>query len=626
VLDAVAIAPPQMELWLLEVLAGEDVTALEECLSSGMLVEAAADAVAFRHELARLAIEESLEPRRRLSLHRSALAAVVRRPVGDADISRLAHHAEAAGDREAVLEYAPVAAEWASSVGAHREAAAQYARALRFGDALPLGRRAELFTRRAEECYLTSGFEEAIAAQERALECWDRLGDVRGAGDALRSLSRLLFFSGRTEEGESRALEAVEMLERLPPGHELAMAYGNVSQRRMVVQDRESAVAWGTRALALAERLDDAEAFVYALTNVGGAETSADPDDGVRKLSRALALAQQHRLDDHTGRIFQLLVLWPLRARRFDLVYDHLDNGLAYCSERDLDTWRLYLLAYRAALELMLGRWNDAGESAAAVLRDPRCPPVARGHALTVLGLLRARRGDPDAAAPLEEAHRLAATTAELTRIGPPAAARAELAWLSRDDARVARITEAALALAVERRVPWAAGELAYWRRKHGIVDELPPELAGPWAFQLAGDWARAAEQWRELGCPYDEALTLSEGDDEDALLLALEKCRELGTKPLAAIISRRLREFGFRVPRGPRASTRANAAALTARELDVLRLLADGLRNTVIAERLFLSPRTVEHHVSSILGKLGVQSRSEAVAEAGRLGLLQDR
>jgi DNA-binding NarL/FixJ family response regulator len=119
--------------------------------------------------------------------------------------------------------------------------------------------------------------------------------------------------------------------------------------------------------------------------------------------------------------------------------------------------------------------------------------------------------------------------------------------------------------------------------------------------------------------------LSLASADEEEVLRHALDELQGLEARPAAAIVARRLRELGFRgVTRGPRPSTAANPAALTAREIDVLRLLAEGLRNATIAERLFVSPRTVEHHVSAILRKLDVRSRGEAVAEAGRLGLLQ--
>jgi DNA-binding CsgD family transcriptional regulator len=193
------------------------------------------------------------------------------------------------------------------------------------------------------------------------------------------------------------------------------------------------------------------------------------------------------------------------------------------------------------------------------------------------------------------------------------------------DREAVAGITEYPLRLAQEREDRSALGELGVWRRRAGIDDEVSG-AAEPHAAELDGDWREAANQWTQLGCPYEAALALMDADEEEPLRQALAELQRLGARPAASIVARRLRELGVQgVTRGPRASTRANAAALTARELDVLRLLADGARNATIAERLFLSPRTVEHHVSSILGKLGVQSRGEAVAEAGGLGLLQD-
>ncbi len=170
-------------------------------------------------------------------------------------------------------------------------------------------------------------------------------------------------------------------------------------------------------------------------------------------------------------------------------------------------------------------------------------------------------------------------------------------------------------------------GELAFWRSRHGIVDELPDGVAEPWALQLAGDWRGAATAWTALGCPYEAALAMSDAEDEAALRRALEMFQRLEARPAAQRVAQRLRELGVRgVPRGPRPGTRRNAAGLTRRELEVVDLLAEGLRNAAIAERLVLSSRTVDHHVSSILRKLEVGSRGEAVAAAAGLGLLQDR
>jgi DNA-binding NarL/FixJ family response regulator len=139
----------------------------------------------------------------------------------------------------------------------------------------------------------------------------------------------------------------------------------------------------------------------------------------------------------------------------------------------------------------------------------------------------------------------------------------------------------------------------------------------------MTGDCVRAAELWAEIGCPYEAALALGDADDEGALRQALGELQEMGATLAAAIVARRLRERGARgLPRGPRPATRQNPAGLTARELEVLELVAQGLRNADIAERLFLSEKTVGHHVSAILRKLDVRTRGEAGAEATRLGL----
>lgn len=621
-LDAVAVVPGQVDLWLLELLAGELVDRLEECLASGML-SAGRMYVTFRHELARLAIEDAIAPDRRIALNRGVLAALAARGRDDPDFARLAHHAEAAGDVDAVLRWAPRAAERAAAAGAHREAAAQYARALSFADGLGLRARAELLHRRADECYMTDQFAEALEAQEGALDCRRELSDRRGEGDALWALARLLRFVGRTADAEAAALEAVEILESLTPGHELAMAYASVAHLRSSMEDREGTLTWGTRAVELAQLIDDPEALVYALTSIGAADFLAGTRDGITQLERALALAQRHELEEHIGRGFVNLIVWPIRHRMFAIAARYSETGSEYCIERGLDTWRLYLQACRARLELDLGRWSDAAGTAAAVLRDPRSAPVPRGWALAALGVVKARRGE-DASEPLREAQALAWPSGELQRIGPVAAASAEAAWLIGENELVAQTTEAALELAIDHHSPWIAGELAYWRWQAGQRDAFPAgTLAEPFSLSIAGEWARATELWRQIGCPYEAALALAESDDQLVVRQSIDELQLLGASPAAAIVARRLRERGVRgVPRGPHPRTRENPAGLTARELEVLALLAEGLRNRQIAQRLVVSEKTVDHHVSAVLRKLDVRTRRDAASEALRLGL----
>ncbi len=279
-------------------------------------------------------------------------------------------------------------------------------------------------------------------------------------------------------------------------------------------------------------------------------------------------------------------------------------------------------------LEALAGE-NVSGldECLASGMLVERSSAVEFRHDLARLAIEESARSRAGTRELLVEAGAIDGSTDDFDRCAAVAAALAEVVWLERRPEDVREATQAAFDRSVARRSPWWTGELAYWRSKHGIVDDLPTWIAEPWALQLAGDWRGAATAWTALGCPYEAALALSEADDDQALLRALDAFQRLGARPAATLVAQRLRERGVRgLPRGPRSDTRRNGGGLTSRELEVVDLLAAGLRNAAIAERLFLSRRTVDHHVSSILRKLSVSSRGEAVAAATELGLLQDR
>ncbi len=626
VLDAASILQPRAELWLLETVAPEAIEHLDECLTAGMLI-GAPGATAFRHELARMAIEDSLMPNRRRALHRRALAGLSAPPAGAPDVARLAHHAEAADDSGAVLRYAPTAAAISAAAGAHREAAAQYERALRFAGNVDPTTLGGLFDRHSYECYVTGHFDSALDSAQRALTCHRQSSDVRSEGNALRTLSLLLRYVGRTEEAARAGRAAVAVLENLEPGHELAMAYCNLSHLFMSIEDADGTAVWASTALELAGRLGDLEAEIYALLNIGSVEYIAGSPGSTVTLERCLQRAADAGLKEHAGRAYVALTWWASRSKAHDAAERYLDGGLDYCNEHGLDLWRAYLIASRARSQLDRGHWDQAIESASTIIRDPRTSPVPRVVALAVLGLVRARRGDPECWPPLDEAWRLAEPTAELQRIELVSLARAEAAWLEGNAELVARATESPLQLARQRSASWIVGALEMWRRRAGLDEQCSPESPPPYSAQAAGDWARAAELWCRLHCPYEAALALADADDEEAMRRALTELIRLHAMPAASITARRLRARGVRgLPRGPRTATRGNPANLTERELQILGLLTEGLRDSEIGGRLFLAEKTVGHHVSSILRKLTVQTRAQAAAAALREGILPPR
>ncbi len=228
VLEAVSVGTPHAELWFLEALSGAIDGRLDECVASGMLVPTEG-AVVFRHELSRVAVEGSLAEGKRLNFHRRALEILASRSDRELDLARVAHHADAAADRDAVLRFAPAAGAHASSVGAHREAAEQYARALRYAPGLPPKQVAELLKARSRECYLTDQLEEAIDALERAVEIHRELDEHANEGETLARLSPILWGAGRSGEARQVGRQAVDLLEQLPPGRELSSAYRNLA-------------------------------------------------------------------------------------------------------------------------------------------------------------------------------------------------------------------------------------------------------------------------------------------------------------------------------------------------------------------------------------------------------------
>ena len=624
VVEAASIAPPSLEGPLLLAVCGEAADSVDESVASGVL-RVVDGSLAFRHELARTTVEESLSPARRLALHRAVLLALADESRG-LDLARLAYHAEAADDESAVLRYAPAAAEQAARAGSYREAAAQYQRALRFAGNRGPGERAALLEGRSRACYLADDQLEAIAVIREAIHCRQEQGAPLQEARALTELADYLYCRGFLREGGETVQRASELLSGHPEQREHAYVLEAAGRFRADV-DRAARIELARNALAIGERFGDQHVAGHARVTIGSATAVDDLDAGLPLLEEAARIARRSGESEVVARALNNTGYACASWHRYELADDYYDAGLRHCAEHTSDLWRINILALSALSFLAQARFDDATRQALAILDDPRESPWPHHTALVVLALVRARRGDPGAREALAETATVDLQPEEFGAIVDRAAAHAEISWLEGKPEEVGPATDATVEAAVERGDAAAIAHLAFWRRLAGTETEGHPGGESPHVPALAGNWDVAADEWARRGEAYEAALALSRTGNVGAMRRAHAQLLRIGARPLAAMVARELREKGVRdVPRGPHAATRANEAALTRRELEVLGLVAEGLKNADIAERLFLSPRTVDHHVSAIRRKLDARTRGEAVAAAGRLGLLEDR
>ena len=490
----------------------------------------------------------------------------------------------------------------------------------------PSAARASLLEQLSYECYLTDQVAQARDSALDALAIYDQERDALSIGRSQRWLSRLCWLPGQNADSERYAAAAVTALEPLGPGRELAMAYSNLAQLRMLAGDTAEAIRWGAKAIELARRLGDREAETHALNNVGTALSRAgDVAGGRARLAQSLDLALADDAHEHAARAYANLGSIGAGSRSFREAGRQLQAGIAYCTDRDLDTWRLYMSAWLAHSLAGQGQYAAAGQHLAAIMRHPHLSPVTRVSALPVAGVLAARRGS-DGTSQLDQALPIALQTGGPQRLVPVAAARAEAAWITGRAPDIAAEIDRAWPVAVAHPRPWDRGELSWWLRLAGDDRRIPAPVAEPFALMLTGRQRAAAGEWRDLGCPLWAACALAFSAETRDAQQCLDILGHLGAPAVRPAVLRARHAQGLTVPRGPRPASRANPAGLTAREVEVLQLLADGLSCAEIAGRLILSEKTAGHHIPAILRKLGEPTRARAVAAAVRLGIIPPR
>jgi DNA-binding CsgD family transcriptional regulator/tetratricopeptide (TPR) repeat protein len=618
-LQAAAVIGPRIELGVLSHVTGADAHAAEECFSTGMLL-AHGPLVTFRHELARQTVLESIAPPHRIVLHRLTLHALKLLPAARDDLACLAHHADGAGDRAAVLDYAPAAASQAGRAGAHRAATALYELALRYADDVPPTTHATLLEAYAQHASRIDRRADAVAALRTAIALRRAAGNSVQEGENHASLVIMLIGMGRNAEAEQASRSAIAVFDAHPSLPQRASGYETQAALRLFDSDYAEAIAWCEKILALPGVADHPRVWRRAKMRLACAHMVLDYERGCAELEHLLDTSRTAGRGDAQQEVEAANLLTNLGWRstllyQFHHAERYLADGLAYIAERDLEIFRHIMLAARALATVYVGDWATAGTLADDVLHQPGASTISRITALEARARLRTRRGDSGAATALDEALALATPTGNIQRIGAVRAARAEAAWVAGDRERTLVEACAAYDLAVRKQERWIVGELALWRWRAGDHVSLPDWTAPAFALQIAGDWRAAATAWQELGCFYEQARALTDGDVA-AQTMALSIFERLGAHPATDHVRRTMRAGGVRhILRGPRPATRANPFGLTSRQQDILDLLAAGCSNAEIATQLYLSPKTVDHHVSAVLARLNVPSRKAAAA-----------
>ncbi len=626
--DLVSVVPDRLELTLLVATAQGKTAALQECADRRALV-IRDEHVRYPHELTRRIAEESLPETRRRALNAIVLQQLARSPPNPKTLTRLVHHALAARDTVGVLSYAPRAAEEAARRGAHRQAASLYRSALRDAEYGSARERASMLEKLATECRLAGLGDEALDANARAFVLWCEQNDTLAQGANRRARFEMLhinLYRRGDPEFSELARSAVRLLEQHGASAELAKAYMSLAFVRSMGGDLDQAQTAHDCAIATAEALSDELSTSHTLLQGELRKHSFFAEPSLTVAERALRFGLQHGNDPHAAHAYFCLAMFASTSWKLDLSVRFITEGLRFAEQRDLDGHMLLLRGFKARAEFLRGEWDNAKASASHLLATRDLPGIAEFSANMVLGAGFGQRGEACARQHLERLLELSKATI-MTRISRVFALvrLAEFHWLGGDCAKALEFAHlGADESSLMRRHPWVRGQAAFWLwRTGGTVSPSEP-LAPPYALQLSGDWAGAAAAWAELGCPYERAMALIDGDaaaQREAIAVperlgataSLRRCREL-------LVTRGV----TRIPRGPRPTTRGNPLGLTAREMKVLTLLAQGLQNREIGGHLYRSEKTIEHHVAAILAKLKARTRHEAVTLARSKGILE--
>jgi DNA-binding CsgD family transcriptional regulator/tetratricopeptide (TPR) repeat protein len=616
VLDLVSVVPGEIERWLVDEIASPTEDQLAECVRQGLL-RTGANTVSFTHDLQRRTIENALSESDR-QRHNQQILDLLRE---SSEPARLVHHAAEAGDIGAIVVFAPRAARAAMGIESTTEAIAHFRTLEPYLDRVELRERAAILNDWAAQEYYADN-PETVDLFDRAIACLRIEGDDRLLASTLTFAGRANASHARPVEAMDYAKEAITILEPYGPSSDLAKALSHLAFLEFFYTDRDDAVLpLVDRAISIAEDIGDAETVTNTLNVKAHLIFSRGDAAGMTLMEDSLRSAQ--KAGDHWGEVRALSNMAGMYGdvRDMSRATDFAHRARETAARYEIRSVEATSMAHLCEFLLWKGDWAGAEDAAAEALR-------ASAHneqiALRVLGTIQARRGRTEARSAIFAMWSLVHPDEGATIVDTAATAMAEYLWLSdEDNPELARRLKDVLADGISLGTPWPSGAFAFWMWKLGLLDEAPEGTADFYGWIIKGEHEKSVDFWHERGIPYEEGLALMHGDHE-AQVNAIRIFEDLGATATANKVRHLLADHGVTVHRGKSRATRDHAAGLTARQDEVLRLLARGLTNTEIADELFVSQRTVENHVSAVLMKLDVPNREAAVESARAQGMLE--
>ncbi len=594
--------------------SGIDDDRLDEGIRRELLVEREAR-VEFRHELLRRVVEASLSVGERLAKHRAVLAGLPE----ETHPCLIIHCAVQADDVDRLLVISPRSARYAAAVGSHVQAVEDFRTLGPHLDRVEPGARGPLLDEWAEEEFFVDRIDEALRLNEMARELYRATGVRVHEARALTRAAQYHEVAGQRQHAVEAARQAVAILEGSGDRDGLARALEITGYLQLMAGEVSLVPQTVERILAVGGADLEPSILLGSLNHLGTATSLADYPNGHDRLEDAYERAEA--IGDWYQAAHSLVMrAWTaLEHRDLRVAGDMAQRAVALCGRHELSGLERVARGLHARMLELSGSWDQAADIARGLADEAA---IGRLVALPVLGIIEARRARPSAAVGLQEAWRSAIEADEFQRLSASAAANTEYAWIVGHPAIPLEPFTAVLREGTQRRLAWPTGLLAFWLWKAGHIEHMPEGVADPYRLVAEGRAPEAAALLEARGMPYEQALMLAHGN-QDEQLRALEILETLGAPAVAAKLRRAMREQGFQVPRGRGRDTRRNAAGLTARQAEVLLLLDAGHSNPEIANRLFVSPRTVESHVAAILDKLDADTREAAVARARQDGLL---